>query len=59
MFIENSLVVKGLIECKEIICQAVFVLVHPTDYPRFGFVRSSKYDIRCEYDVPDDVFMTI
>jgi putative acetyltransferase len=35
------------------------VLGHPEYYPRFGFVPASKYGIKCEYDVPDAVFMAI
>jgi putative acetyltransferase len=35
----------------------VVVLGHPHYYPRFGFVPATLKGLRCEYDVPDDVFM--
>jgi putative acetyltransferase len=38
---------------------AVVVVGHAAFYPRFGFVPASRFGLRCEYDVPDDVFMAI
>jgi len=35
----------------------IIVVGHPEYYPRFGFRPASKYGIKCEWDVPDDVFM--
>jgi putative acetyltransferase len=35
----------------------VVVLGHPTYYPRFGFVPAAGKGLRCEYPVPDEVFM--
>ena len=35
----------------------VVVLGHANYYPRFGFVPSIKYGIKCEYDCPVEVFM--
>lgn len=35
----------------------VFVLGHPTYYPRFGFVPAAPLGLRCEYPVPEEVFM--
>ena len=37
----------------------VIILGHPTYYPRFGFVSSSKYGIKWEKTVPEDVFMAL
>ena len=37
----------------------VVVLGHPEFYPRFGFIPASRKGLRCEYPVPDDVFMVI
>ena len=54
----SALVREGLAQCKRSIL-AVVVLGHPEYYPRFGFVRASRYAIRSEYDVPDDVFMIV
>jgi|SRR5436190_15235941 len=43
------------------ICGAAGVVVvgHPAFYPRFGFVPALRFGLRCEYDVPDDVFMAL
>lgn len=37
----------------------IVVLGHPEYYPRFGFKPASAYGIKCEWDVPDDVFMVM
>ncbi|HSB11115.1 MAG TPA: N-acetyltransferase [Blastocatellia bacterium] len=55
--IGSLLVREGLKECQRIGHNAVVVLGHPEYYPRFGFVPASSKGLRCEYDVPDDVFM--
>jgi putative acetyltransferase len=33
------------------------VLGHADYYPRFGFSPSTNYGLRCQYDVPPEVFM--
>ncbi len=55
----SVLVKEGLEQCKQADYSAVVVLGHPEYYPRFGFVPSVLYNIRSEYDVPDDVFMIV
>jgi putative acetyltransferase len=55
--IGSSLVNAGLERCAAIGCQLVVVVGHPEYYPRFGFEPASAFGLRCEYDVPDDVFM--
>ena len=55
--IGSSLVRAGLDRCRDLGAGAVVVLGHPEFYPRFGFVPSTRFDIGCEYDVPEDVFM--
>ncbi len=37
----------------------VFVLGHPTYYPRFGFQRASPFGIRWEHECPDEAFMIL
>lgn len=37
--------------------EVVFVVGHSGYYPRFGFQKASDYGFKCEFDVPDDVFM--
>ena len=55
----SLLVRRGLDACRDVGCGAVVVLGHPSYYPRFGFVRASQFNLRCEYPVPEDVFMAI
>ena len=55
--IGSALVREGLRLCRQLGARAVVVVGHPQYYPRFGFAPASRYGIRCEYDVPDDVFM--
>jgi putative acetyltransferase len=53
----SALVRQGLMCCRGFGARAVVVVGHPEYYPRFGFVPASRYALRCEYDVPEDVFM--
>lgn len=57
--IGSQLVHVGLQACRESGARAVVVLGHPEFYPRFGFVPASRYGLRCEYPVPDEVFMAL
>ncbi len=57
--IGSALVHAGLDRCRALGFDAVVVLGHPAFYPRFGFQPASRFDLRCEYDAPDDAFMTI
>lgn len=53
----SLLVTIGLEYCTKAGYAAVVVLGHPDYYPRFGFVPASHFQIKSEYDVPDEVFM--
>ena len=53
----SALVRAGLDECRRSGAAAVFVLGHPSYYPRFGFATASTLGFRCEFDAPDDAFM--
>lgn len=54
----GSLLVKaGLEYCANAGYLAVVVLGHPAYYSRFGFVPASNFQIKSEYNVPDEVFM--
>jgi len=55
--IGSALVLEGLEDCKKLGLGAVVVLGHAEYYPRFGFVPSTQFGIRSEYDVPEEVFM--
>lgn len=53
------LVEQGLRRCREEGHRFVVVLGHPGYYPRFGFVPASRFGIKSEYDVADEVFMVM
>ena len=55
--IGSALVREGLARCKDLGFCAAVVVGHAEYYPRFGFVPADRYGLRCEYDVPADVFM--
>ena len=55
----SALVREGLAHCRSLHVDAVVVLGHADYYPRFGFAPASRFGIRSEYDVPDDVFMAL
>lgn len=55
--IGSQLVRRGLEECRRIGHGVVVVLGHSEYYPRFGFIPASRKGLRCEYPVPDEVFM--
>ncbi len=57
--IGSKLIRIGLDACREAGHQAAFVLGHSAYYPRFGFQPSQHFNIRCEFDVPPEVFMAI
>jgi putative acetyltransferase len=57
--IGSRLTKAGLEECKRLGYGAVVVLGHAEYYPRFGFVPASRYRIKSEYDVRDEVFMIL
>jgi putative acetyltransferase len=57
--IGSQLVEEGLAECRRTGIPFVMVLGHPQYYPRFGFVPASRFKIKGEYDVADEVFMAL
>ncbi|HLG17930.1 MAG TPA: N-acetyltransferase [Blastocatellia bacterium] len=57
--IGSRLVITGLDECRQAGHESVVVVGHPEYYPRFGFIPASRFGLRCEYDVPDEVFMAL
>ena len=57
--IGSELVNAGLEECRNSGHEIVVVLGHPDFYPRFGFAPASKFGIRWEREVPDDVFIVL
>lgn len=57
--IGSTLVRNGLEACRQLGFGAVIVLGHAEYYPRFGFQPASRFELGCEYDVPDEVFMAL
>jgi len=56
--IGSRLVRHGLEHVRQSGCPFVVVLGHPEYYPRFGFERASRYQLRSQWDgVPDEAFM--
>lgn len=50
---------EGMKHCREAGYPFAVVLGHPEFYPRFGFVPSSRFGVKSEYDVRDEVFMAM
>jgi len=57
--IGTSLAEAGLDACRKNGYDFALVLGHPDYYPRFGFVPASKFNLKCEYEVPDEAFMVM
>ena len=57
MGIGSKLINEGISKLRTTASPFIVVLGHPEYYPRFGFVPASRYHVRCEWEVPDDVFM--
>lgn len=53
----GALIRAGLEACRERGAAAVFVLGHPSYYPRFGFDPAPPRGWTCAWDVPPEVFM--
>ena len=57
--IGRQLVGEGLVRCAAAAFDGVVVLGHPGYYPRFGFAPAHLFGLRCQYDVPPEVFMAL
>jgi putative acetyltransferase len=57
--IGSMLVEAGSRHLKDAGCPFIIVLGHPEYYPRFGFKPASAYGVKCQWDVPDNVFMVL
>jgi len=53
------LIEAGLRRAKSLGYGYVVVLGHPEYYPRFGFSKASRFGLRFEHPVPDEVFMAM
>ncbi len=54
-----ELIRAGNEKLKRLGCPFIVVLGHPQYYPRFGFRPARAHAIRCQWNVPDDVFMIL
>ena len=57
--IGTKLIEAGNRKMKEAGYPFIVVVGHAEYYPRFGFRPASEYGIKCEWDVPDKVFMLL
>ena len=57
--IGSELVQAGNLKVKDAGWPFIIVLGHPNFYPRFGFRPAGTLGIRCEWEVPEDVFMVL
>lgn len=57
--IGSALIREGLTRCTHLAYGAVVVVGHRDYYPRFGFKSASTFNLKSEYDVPEDVFMAL
>ena len=57
--IGGKLIEAGNRRLRDAGCSFIIVLGHADYYPRFGFRRASTYGIKCEWEVPEDVFMVL
>lgn len=57
--IGSKLIEAGSHKLKDAGCPFIIVLGHANYYPRFGFTPASDFGIKCEWEVPADVFMLL
>ena len=57
--IGTALMNAGLEECRRLGHECIIVLGHPAYYPRFGFKRASRYNVRFEFEAPDEACMIL
>jgi putative acetyltransferase len=57
--IGSLLIQYSLEECARLGYGALVVVGYPEYYPRFGFIPGKEKGLRCEYAVPDEVFMVL
>ncbi|MDI6677667.1 N-acetyltransferase [Bacillus wiedmannii] len=57
--IGGKLIGAALEKAKELGYGSVVVLGHPEYYPKFGFKKASKWNIKVPFEVPEEVFMVM
>ncbi len=57
--IGRKLIKEGLKRAKDFGFRSVIVVGHPEYYPKFGFTKASRWNIKIPFEVPDEVFMAL
>ena len=57
--IGEKLITEGLKKARELGFSSVIVVGHKDYYPKFGFKKASKWNIKCSFEVSDEAFMAI
>jgi putative acetyltransferase len=57
--IGSKLIEAGNRKLKDAGCPFIILVGHADYYPRFGFRPAREHGIKCQWDVPDDVFMLL
>jgi putative acetyltransferase len=57
--IGSKLVEAGNSRLKNSGCPFIIVVGHAEYYPKFGFRPASEHGIKCEWNVPDEIFMLL
>ena len=57
--IGKKLITEGLRKARELGFSSVIVVGHKDYYPKFGFEKASKWNIKCSFEVPDEAFLAI
>lgn len=57
--IGSQLMERAIEKAKELNYKAIVVLGHEHYYPKFGFLKASKWNIKAPFEVPDEVFMAL
>ena len=57
--IGQALITAAIEACRQKDAAAIFVLGHPSYYPKFGFVKADDFSIKCQYDIPKEAFMVL
>ncbi|QKK11016.1 MAG: N-acetyltransferase [Pseudomonadota bacterium] len=52
-----ALIEAGIAHLDAAACPFLIVLGHPAYYPRFGFIPADEFEIRCQWEVPEEAFM--
>jgi len=55
----SKLIKEGIRKAKDLEFESIIVLGHKDYYPRFGFQKASKWNIKCPFEAPDETFMAI